>query len=337
MLCCIFSLGIFAITAAVLNKYYSFTRPYEPTWIYWYARESSTAILVANLPFTWTLLRKVFNLGAFDEEHPPPPTYHSSRTAGGRRTARAHTVPHQGASGGNGEKHSRTHTGGSEERKSRSLSLIGSICAAKEEHHEPISDNSQYSENGLLEAASIQPKDFGTDPVSPSDMCPDFITNAYDMSNDLERGQSPSSSRSTHPAHRVSSSPSASYNGRISPTTSLPARLSPTSSRHGRQSPTPSNHYNPSSSRHPSIDSTIRPHLSPTSLLTSPRRAHLTPGVTRSRPSSVASASTTNTNTTTTTSRTATILRTGTAVGPVTGTGGGRSARDRRARARIST
>ncbi|ORY08342.1 hypothetical protein BCR34DRAFT_465927, partial [Clohesyomyces aquaticus] len=86
ILCCIFSLGIFVILASVLNKYYSFTKPYEPTWIFWYCRESSTAILVANLPFTWTLLRKLFNLGAFDEAHPPPPTYHSSRTAGGRRT-----------------------------------------------------------------------------------------------------------------------------------------------------------------------------------------------------------------------------------------------------------
>ncbi|KAF2871506.1 hypothetical protein BDV95DRAFT_467220, partial [Massariosphaeria phaeospora] len=90
VLCCIFSLGLFVILASVLNKYYSFTTPYEPTWIFWYTRESSTAILVANLPFTWTLLRKVFKLGAFDEEHPPPPTYHSSRTAGGRKTARAH-------------------------------------------------------------------------------------------------------------------------------------------------------------------------------------------------------------------------------------------------------
>lgn len=90
ILCGIFSFGIFAILAAVLNKYYSFSTPYEPTWIFWYCRESSTAILVANMPFTWTLLRKLFNLGAFDEEHPPPPTYHSSRTAGGRQTARVH-------------------------------------------------------------------------------------------------------------------------------------------------------------------------------------------------------------------------------------------------------
>lgn len=88
ILCCIFSLGIFVILAALLNKYYSFVTPYQPTWIYWYVRESSTAILVANLPFTWTLLRKLFNLGAFDDSAPPPSSYHSARTAGGRYTQR---------------------------------------------------------------------------------------------------------------------------------------------------------------------------------------------------------------------------------------------------------
>jgi hypothetical protein len=77
------------ILAAILNKYYSFKNPYSiSTWISWYIREASTAILVANLPFTWTLLRKLFNLGSFDGSTPPPPTYHSSRTAGGRRTQR---------------------------------------------------------------------------------------------------------------------------------------------------------------------------------------------------------------------------------------------------------
>ncbi|KAF2497587.1 hypothetical protein BU16DRAFT_506050 [Lophium mytilinum] len=62
----IFGLGIFVILAAVLNKYYSFTQPFGGQWTYWYVRESSTALLVANLPFCWTLLRRLFNLRAFD-------------------------------------------------------------------------------------------------------------------------------------------------------------------------------------------------------------------------------------------------------------------------------
>lgn len=55
----VFSLGIFTILAAVLNKVYSFTQPFGSLWTYWYTRESSTALLVANIPFCWTLWRRV--------------------------------------------------------------------------------------------------------------------------------------------------------------------------------------------------------------------------------------------------------------------------------------
>lgn len=86
ILCGIFGVGIFVILAAVLNKYYSFSHPFGTEWTFWYVRESSTAILVANLPFLWTLLRRMFKLDAFDAErygqHTVP--YHSSRSARGR-------------------------------------------------------------------------------------------------------------------------------------------------------------------------------------------------------------------------------------------------------------
>lgn len=58
----IFSLGIFVILAAVLNKVYSFTQPFGAMWTYWYVRESSTALLVANLPFVWTFWRRAVGL-----------------------------------------------------------------------------------------------------------------------------------------------------------------------------------------------------------------------------------------------------------------------------------
>lgn len=84
----IFSLGIFVVAASVVNSYSSFKNPYGHTWMYWYIREASTAVLVANLPFTWTILRDIFELGDFNENNPPPPwTYHSPRTAPGRKTA----------------------------------------------------------------------------------------------------------------------------------------------------------------------------------------------------------------------------------------------------------
>jgi hypothetical protein len=80
----IFGLGIFVILAAILNKYYSFNHPYGNQWTFWYVRESSTAIIVANLPFIWTLLRRIFNLKSFDNSTSSPIPWHSSRTAVGR-------------------------------------------------------------------------------------------------------------------------------------------------------------------------------------------------------------------------------------------------------------
>lgn len=82
----IFGVGVFVILAAVLNKYYSFTHPFSTQWTFWYVRESSTAVIVANLPFLWTLLRRMFKLDAFDAEHYGQHSvpFHTSRSARGR-------------------------------------------------------------------------------------------------------------------------------------------------------------------------------------------------------------------------------------------------------------
>lgn len=90
ILSAIFGLGIFMIVAAVLNKYYSFANPFGIEWTYWYVRESSTAMIVANLPFMWTLLRRSFKLRAFDYSPTCQPStqYHTSRTAQGRMSSR---------------------------------------------------------------------------------------------------------------------------------------------------------------------------------------------------------------------------------------------------------
>lgn len=55
----LFSLGIFVIIAAILNKIYSFTNPFGTEWVFWYVRESSTALIVANMPFVWGLPRRL--------------------------------------------------------------------------------------------------------------------------------------------------------------------------------------------------------------------------------------------------------------------------------------
>ncbi|RYP71262.1 hypothetical protein DL771_004954 [Monosporascus sp. 5C6A] len=45
------------ILSAILSKYYSFTEPFGAAWMFWYIRESSTAIITANLPLTYALLQ----------------------------------------------------------------------------------------------------------------------------------------------------------------------------------------------------------------------------------------------------------------------------------------
>ncbi|KAK5625817.1 hypothetical protein RRF57_001533 [Xylaria bambusicola] len=62
VLCGVFALGSFTIGAAIANKYYSFTSPFASTWAYWYIRESSTALIVSNIPFLWTSVRFALRL-----------------------------------------------------------------------------------------------------------------------------------------------------------------------------------------------------------------------------------------------------------------------------------
>ncbi|KAI0433203.1 hypothetical protein F5Y09DRAFT_352210 [Xylaria sp. FL1042] len=62
VLCGVFALGLFTIGAAIANKYFSFTEPFGVSWTYWYIRESSTALIVANIPFLWTAVRFALRL-----------------------------------------------------------------------------------------------------------------------------------------------------------------------------------------------------------------------------------------------------------------------------------
>lgn len=92
ILCGVFSLGIFVILAAVLNRYYNFTLPYNPVFLNWYVGELSTAVFVANIPLCWPLLRRVFKVGTFNDKrsgatnpsHPPHPQRHIGNSYGTR-------------------------------------------------------------------------------------------------------------------------------------------------------------------------------------------------------------------------------------------------------------
>jgi len=157
ILCGIFSLGIFVVAASIMNSYYSFSNPYKSTWIYWYVRESSTAILVANLPFTWTILRELFDMGNFDDTNPPPWTYHSARTAGGRKTAQL--LHHQSATTAarTGVRRSPNNSNGS--KMTQSMTMVASNITKDQTKSPAISDRSDFAEKDLLQEA-IQSHDF---------------------------------------------------------------------------------------------------------------------------------------------------------------------------------
>lgn len=89
VLCAIFSLGLFAIAAALLSAYYSIHNPYIHTWLSWYLRELSMVIIVANIPFTWTILRELFEVDEFSSSTPQPWSFYpASRSSTHSRNAR---------------------------------------------------------------------------------------------------------------------------------------------------------------------------------------------------------------------------------------------------------
>ncbi|RMZ79015.1 hypothetical protein DV737_g3644, partial [Chaetothyriales sp. CBS 132003] len=60
-----FIFGFFTMICAILSKHASFTNPYSSEWVFWYCREASTAMIVANMPYSWSLIRRAFRLKSF--------------------------------------------------------------------------------------------------------------------------------------------------------------------------------------------------------------------------------------------------------------------------------
>ncbi|KAH7093578.1 hypothetical protein FB567DRAFT_411664, partial [Paraphoma chrysanthemicola] len=205
ILCGIFSLGIFVIIASILNSYYSFVNPYKQTWVFWYVRESSTAILVANLPFTWTILRELFDLGTFDGNNPPPWTYHSARTAQGRRTAQIHSQSARTAP------HSRPHHASDLSHGSQgtqNMTLVDSLSPLKRNTFVPVDsphNSGSDTERDLTEEA-IQPHDFAPIPSPSADLGVINIDLEHGMIQDAHL-------RPVSPAHSHQSPPKITEDG----------------------------------------------------------------------------------------------------------------------------
>ncbi len=56
------------LIATILNRVYNLRDPYGDSWVAWYLREPSTAVLVANMPMMWPLVQRIFHIGSFMSE-----------------------------------------------------------------------------------------------------------------------------------------------------------------------------------------------------------------------------------------------------------------------------
>ncbi|GAM88225.1 hypothetical protein ANO11243_062560 [Dothideomycetidae sp. 11243] len=55
----LFSMGLFVVVAAILTKVNFWISIYDANFMFWYFREASVAMFVANLPFIWPLAREM--------------------------------------------------------------------------------------------------------------------------------------------------------------------------------------------------------------------------------------------------------------------------------------
>lgn len=167
VLIAIFSLGIFAVAAAALSAYYSLHRPYIHTWLSWYLRESSTVIIVANMPFTWTLLRELFEVDEFNSANPPPWSFYPAArtsTGGARNTRSSHqtdpSIPTAHT------RRSRTLMGSIGSQVTHSTTLVGSLSAGQGTGDSPT-NNSKVGDHEGQDLNLVRSHDFAS-PMLPS-------------------------------------------------------------------------------------------------------------------------------------------------------------------------
>ncbi|KAF2628819.1 hypothetical protein BU25DRAFT_390760 [Macroventuria anomochaeta] len=159
VLCGIFSLGIFVIAAAALNSYYSFAHPYDDMWMFWYVRESSMAIIVANIPFTWTIIRELFEVGDFDESVQPWTFHPHARTT----SVATHTT-HQTVSSGQRARTRESPINSHGSRGTQSITLVGSMSPGKENGESPAKSLALDDIDRNLEIQAVRSHDFASVP-----------------------------------------------------------------------------------------------------------------------------------------------------------------------------
>ncbi|OAG07802.1 uncharacterized protein CC84DRAFT_1195845 [Paraphaeosphaeria sporulosa] len=167
VLCFIFSLGLFTITAAILSLYYSISNSYIHTWLSWYLREVSMAVIVANIPFTWTILRELFEVDEFNASSPQPwsfyPAPRSTTNSNNARLSQA-----TGPSVPNASKHrERSATSRLASQDTQSPTLVGSLSVSKTSGESP-SKSLKFEGSERGEMVQIRSHDFAAASSPPA-------------------------------------------------------------------------------------------------------------------------------------------------------------------------
>ncbi|KAB8235920.1 uncharacterized protein BDW43DRAFT_15886 [Aspergillus alliaceus] len=128
----VFSMGTFIILCATLSKVSSFKNPFSPEWLFWYVREASTAVCVANIPNCWSLVRRVFNLRSWTgSSHSKNRTHHYNPYGYGTGT------------------HSRTRRTTASQKKSLWTSVTMSAVGKTESVEEIMRDDTEQGNQGI--------------------------------------------------------------------------------------------------------------------------------------------------------------------------------------------
>jgi hypothetical protein len=78
----VFGLGVLVVLLAVLNRYYNFAMPHDLVFLAWYNGEAATAVMIANVPFCWGLLRRIFALDPWGHSSGAGPSHKRGTGAG---------------------------------------------------------------------------------------------------------------------------------------------------------------------------------------------------------------------------------------------------------------
>ncbi|KAG9769436.1 hypothetical protein ABEF93_004053 [Exophiala dermatitidis] len=195
-----FSLGLFTILCAILSKQLSFTHPYSSEWVFWYCREASTAMIVSNMPYSWALIRRIFNLRSFfgdstAEEmqggHPRQLHGYSATASAGAATlqSQSRSSSHQhAAAGGKMSKFWRPHWHHEVTGSYPNTSLREGAGTAMDEHSENVAQEptpASSSDSGAATTATpIKKTDWTLDRLYPLDdeeiSLPDITRRRYE-------------------------------------------------------------------------------------------------------------------------------------------------------------